>query len=1225
MEIPDFEEPQLNALILGAENTCPPPLNQIPFGLARVLAQRRARFLKGEALRTVEPAENPSYTNMLVFPRSTLRDIGPIRSGILAQDMSLGAMEPAGMEDILKKLGDITDFPTAESILNIGVKGNIIGNVTIKDWLSNLNISLEGLGDAWETLRGYGADNIEWNKEQVEVLQGKIEQRLAGLRLFMTAQRENNKAALANLKFSADNLLKPEDSARLVERLETEPFLKKMYARFRTYMGTLSDVDINWFSFLFLNHPDLFLSVLGGQPQNVVKDRRSLEMDLFNKQLMVNYILAKMKEEIVEPVEENSCAHVKALAAIRKAAKARDDEPRDVTKIKLLVKLLNEFRGKATEEWVDCSVCEKHLMCAHELIYIQEFLRPAEKDILHKELIIKFSGGQFSGRFVCRVCGQSIGDLDFDQSLEFDDEGRPMMGRSVMVDRESMALDDLEEMLKGPGEVLEDINFGNESLNAMYKVFKKLATGMGVDPEESDYRRMIEDLSTYVASLPDRKAYGLATAGKKAQDYDIYYSVRYASAAAALILLNAQTRIPDYVVYYTNTDCKDGFYGFPLEASTEAISGIQCVASVVAGINDNEFPWNMTTMQKTDNLVKRRDFIVPIIKTQITEFIKHPIQQVYLKRKREYRTKLFGKVGGLKADQIAKSFRPVPFILSAEGAAAAVVTGEATDPDKQATAWIRTAHKVAADSAALNPEAPISETTSCLHSVKRPAEFWATQAMPALERRVVGQGSRSGVLSTTFYTEMPKGLEGRVDPKDYYKLFANLCWQGDNIGLPHRLGLTLTCSECGLNFKENPNLPLSVEADPKKQQEENAKGAAELQSHIVSQGIVIDEASSQALLNEARLRMTVSKGLPAHVSRLDDGLLKIAMMEPRPLEGWGELLASINKVLVEQGRGVTRIQIATAAEKLVDAVREKEAFIVGRLGKDVFRYIESLTLKTPRECGEALSAFILIPFKRWMVNMDVGEFKILKSYDLSRDTMNDIMVKGLGNYLKIIGDGKELEGLLLRKVAGFVADLSNLCKNILPSLRSIMILGGDVMIQYLLRAYVMGIIQKFTDPQHIPEGPLGEAEEAPGVLDIKVLYKALAQAVTKYAVGAKVPTEEEIRYSLEKRSEKEKQQFIGEIDAMSADKRKVELTLKSLGMGKWAAGASKAIRQYDPERYEFERAERAAAGIVDYGLAAENAGRATDMFGMDFGGEYDTAEGRMDGDYTEGAMREDEY
>ena len=147
---------------------------------------------------------------------------------------------------------------------------------------------------------------------------------------------------------------------------------------------------------------------------------------------------------------------------------------------------------------------------------------------------------------------------------------------------------------------------------------------------------------------------------------------------------------------------------------------------------------------------------------------------------------------------------------------------------------------------------------------------------------------------------------------------------------------------------------------------------------------------------------------------------------------------------------------------------------------------------------------------------------------------------------------------------------------------------------------------------------------------MKLLYRALAQALTKYAVGNKIPSEEEIRISLEKRVEKEKQEFILQRERMNRDERNVERMLKTLGMGKWSVGGTKAIRQYDADRYEVERAERAAAGIVDYvdvgaANAADAANRPMDLFGTDFGGDYDAGAERMDGDYTDGAMKEDEY
>ena len=1237
-EIPDFETPELNTLeIIGKhmkkDMTLPvfnaPPIQQIPFAITRLLKRRWSRFLTGDPLRIVEPAENPSFNNVLVFPMSTLRDLGPIRSGILGQDMSLGAMEPSGMRSILEELGDITDFPTAKSILNIGVKGNIIGNVFIKDWLAALSLRIGGVGDAWAILSGYGTKDIEWNVEQAAVLQQKIEQRLAGLKIFMTKERQEAASHLTNLRFEPQPVLTPGDSARLLSRVESEPLLQKVLADIKEYTGDLASVDINWFAYLFIEYPDLLLATLGQQAGPLARQRLRHVRMLYTKARFAGYRLRRKLHDAGQVPDENTCPHVKSLDDIRKIGKLTEDEPRDVRKVKLLIKLLNEFRGHTEDDWVECKVCNKHLICAHELIQIQEYLRPLEQETLHKEMIIKFSGGQFSGKFICRICGQALANLEFDQSLEFDDEGRPMMGRSVMVDREAIQMDEIEEMLKGPAEVVKDIEFGTDALDTMYQNLKKLASLMGVNPEESEYRKMVEDFSTYTLTLPSREAYAQATKGKKAQDYDIFYSVRYASAAAAILLLKIQTRIPDYMVYYTSSDCKDGFLGYPLEEGQgAALSGISCIASIIAGINDNEFPWNLTTLQKQGNLLKRRDAILPLIKGQIDAFIKHPTQQALLKKKRDYRTKILG-LGGEKGDlreKIAHSFRPVPFIVTAEEAAKEAVVTAAATPEKQATAWIRMAHAVARSSAALNPDAPLSETTCCLHKISEEGQGQAFAGLPALEPRTVSVSHR-GSLTTTFYTQMPKALEGKIDPKDYYKLFVHSCYQGDNKGLPHKLGLTLTCSECGLNFKQNPNLPFTTETNPKKAKEEEAKGAADMQAHLVSQGLVINEETAQDLLITSRLKSRVAKDSVKIVPKSEQTFAELAKTFP-PLEGWPYLLNSLQVALTELGRDASLLQIAKASEELVQRISEKEEFIRARLGEDIYKYIESLTRKSPRECGEAMSAFILVPFQRWVSGLDVKGFMILDSYELSKQTKDDIMIKGLGAYLNKIGDDAELKGLLLRKVHAFISDLSDLCRKVFPFLRSVLTPGGGVVVQYLMRAYVMGTVQKFLDPHNIPtasaSGEQEQEQEQEGVINMKLLYKALAQTLTKYAVANRIPTEEEIRVSLEKRAEKEKQQFIGEIDRMSRDQRKVELMMKSLGMGKWAAGGSKAIRQYDPERYEVERAERAAAGIMDYSPAQE-AARPMDMFGMDFGGDYDAGANRMDGDYTDGAMHEDDY
>ena len=1208
----------------------PPVTVQNSFALTRVLRNRSARFTTGEEYRVVEAGENPVYSNLLVFPRTALRTAGPIRSGSLARDASLGMTLPETMEELLERLGEITDFPTADGILMLGVDGNILGNVLVKDWLENMKLLVSGLGDTLLELRGYGGAQIEFNLEQVKVIQGKIEQHLAGLKIFMTKQREANKTALSNLRFEQQPLLEPAEATRLLARIESEPLLQKVLEKVRDYMGDLAEIDVNWFSYLVVAYPDLLLATLGQQPYILTKERIRHVRDQSNLALMIGYRIKRGLIEAGEVPNENLCKHVAELDGVRKLGHKHAEEPRDVTKMKGLLKLLNKFRGRVEENWVWCNACENHLICGHELLQVQEFLRPKEKDAIQKELILKFSGGQFGGKFICSVCGQGIQELDFDTNIEFDDAGRPMMGRAVMVDEDAIKEQQIEDLMSGPAEE-EKVEYASEELTVMYKSIKKLTSLVGINPEPEDYRKMVEELSNYVSGLTTREAYAAATKGKKAQDYDIWYSIRYISAAAAIVLLNIQVHMPDYIIYYTNADCREGFFGYPLESETN-LSGINCVTTVVAGINDNEFPWNLTTLQRQTNLLKRRDALLPFVKSQVEAFVKFPVVQANLKKKKEYRVRLYGTSEGIKKDQVAGMFRPVPYIVEKEEAAAGAIT-EAATPEKQATAWIRMAHSTAKDNAALNPDSPYSETTCCLHNVSMTsAEHWSSaSSMPKLEARVAPSVQRSVTGATTFHTEKPKVLEGKLDEKDYYKLFVRLCYQGPNKGLPHQLGVGLSCSQCELSFQENPSLNFIAEGNAAKDKEAQAAAELKLKSHMEAQGIIITEATFSDLLRTARQKSAVFDDILPSFPRLENTLEWLAQ-HPAPYEGWSEMLNATQLALHElmgpsggAGQPLTKIQIAQAAEELVKAIGEKEEFIKARLGAQAYGFIESMLKRSSRECGEAVSTYLLVPYKRWLSGMSVKSFKILDSYQLSSGTKDDILNKGMGSHLQILGGDEELKGVALRKVRAFIDDLSSACRNVFSYLRPLLTPGGKDMEKYLLRAYLIGIIHKFIDPHQMPplssEGSSAAEAEDDSVPNMKLLYKSLGQALTKYAIGSKVPTEEEIRFRLEQRVEQEKQVFIGKMDRMTRDERKVENVLKGLGMGAWAAGGTKAIRQYDEDRYEVERAERAAAGITDYDAQGQGVqARPVDMFGMDFGADYDAG-----GGYDHDEMAEDDY
>jgi hypothetical protein len=92
---------------------------------------------------------------------------------------------------------------------------------------------------------------------------------------------------------------------------------------------------------------------------------------------------------------------------------------------------------------------------------------------------------------------------------------------------------------------------------------------------------------------------------------------------------------------------------------------------------------------------------------------------------------------------------------------------------------------------------------------------------------------------------------------------------------------------------------------------------------------------------------------------------------------------------------------------------------------------------------------------------------------------------------------------------------------------------------------------------------------------------------------------------------------------MSRSRKKLELTQKLLGIGKWAVGGTDKIRKYNEERYEDERVERAEAGIAEYITVGDEQVVAAqvqdDMFGIIEAGE------NVDDGYDHDDLAEEDY
>jgi hypothetical protein len=99
---------------------------------------------------------------------------------------------------------------------------------------------------------------------------------------------------------------------------------------------------------------------------------------------------------------------------------------------------------------------------------------------------------------------------------------------------------------------------------------------------------------------------------------------------------------------------------------------------------------------------------------------------------------------------------------------------------------------------------------------------------------------------------------------------------------------------------------------------------------------------------------------------------------------------------------------------------------------------------------------------------------------------------------------------------------------------------------------------------------------------MRLIGELILITLNKYRKERLSYDDKQLREIIAIRNEKERTNIIAEFDKMTQEERAVELTMKRLGMGRWAVGGTKAIYAYDPEHYDRERIERERAGIIDF-------------------------------------------
>lgn len=1207
-------------------------IGKVVMPLQRGLGPRTTLLNDKKPPRRIESGDSGVISSNLIFPLTAQRDLGKNRSGLLAKDIAFAQIRSKTVLDIFKELGGIPDEAIAGGVLSVGPDGNTEGNISIEDWIHSQPLRLRGLGDAIIETLNLGLTQKEFTHDQQEVLINKIKQLRATVKGTILAQHTASVKEISQLRLENNTFLQGEALEELMIVLTSEPQLQQRAEELQQLLPAYKENDIAIVGGICTNSSELFLTTMAGIPGPLARERNRKAREAFLETLRQTLLKVLHRETAGQEPEPISCPHTRSLQQIRKV---RDNDDR----MKLFAKFLARFQGPRVDNWVKCAASAKgnahNLVCYHEVLLLKEYLYPREKDVIHKELLLAFSGGVFQGRYICKNCGQAISNLEFEQTIEFDDNGRPMSGRAVLVDKDEIQSKEFELLLGVPAEGTEKAEFQNDTQQKIYEVGRQLLDVLGIYVERQAYEHIIERVESEIMKQPTRDEYARmilakTKAGKmegKALDYDVLISRIMVSSVGAHVLIEIQAHIPDYVVRSKLPGCVAGFTGYPL-GKEEDKTGINYIACALASIKRNEQPWNLTGFLLQPNDKKRQEMIAAAVLKLAVDASKTASVQHLLTLKRAHYEKLYGfvDVGNTIQEKTLTRFLPIQTYLTVEQAAQAVVVPAAANPSELSQSWIQGAHRIARENGTFVRGSPFSETSSCFTEISDADGFWKEKmsALPPLPPKIAPRGqSCSQVVLPFTPRKMPRLL---TEPPEelFYRVFLRVCYDGSRKGLPHEPGYTHKCIHCGFvfpedSYTESPAPPLIKDLYKEWQSEMDAiitKGKSALET----QKIAVTKETFQDVLDTSHKRFHVE---PYDVQKPVAGiglLRKLLAIEPAPFEGWRVLMNETIDRVSKLTPKPSDMDIAQAYGPLSEFVVSSIEEIERRVGEMSSRSLKRLFEQSPAQVTESIRTYFLVPFQRLLNGFHTETLRVSTRFGLPPIT-RDAIDKALKAHVVYLDQLKKyVKGYTQIKLEQAKVALAAVLPIIQNSIRSTLIPGGAKATPYIVAALVAGVLSEFTTPNVVPVSAGGGSAgyDATARVPINILEICLS----RFQLEGLIFTEDEIRNLIAQRVDAEKMTFINDLDKMSPEEKKSELMMKRLGLGKWSIGGTKAIRTLDPEQLEREQAKRIEMGFGDFITDEATAAHAQNLLHEDdYGGGGAGAEGGYDNEQ----MGSDDY
>ena len=1027
-----------------------------------------------------------------------------------------------------------------------------------------------------------------------------------------------------------------EGSALLSETTRANPHFQDFLLFWKSKESLLADSDVaianDYLTTASATLGPLWYAVAGELADEIPKRAKTYDLEKNRIQHSIAVRRQHIQAFTAQPTI-NTCKHVRELDKIYSI---RDDASRMV----LFQKFLQTYQGSQLGNFLQCSLCKKDLCCKHEVLLLQEFLNSGRGVALHKALLLEFSGPVFEGNYICRICGQKIREIEYDTHLEFDDEGHPLVGRTVIEDEP-------ENSVPLPGEVDTGISVDDRKyFHTLRMLFEHC--GMVVDTESHSaiYKRCIKTIQEYFRTkVAPQSVYEaqIAKAKQKADipDYSQYVANTLIGILGALAILELQISVIQVPI--STPGCvfsRDGFPLTGLDIQTAGTGAFQYIVCSISKIISGQEPWVKSSWSAITSDKIRQDSVKKNIVAAISHILQIPIggkipnplesmSNVYLEALRG--TKHVEEYVASQFDKLPLSFRPLPSAISAttetpianvqqfqknveSGPLATVLPFVKTRQEQINRTIMAQFHATSKSSEPPLPNNPYSDSVCCFTRLSNLAKtgfgytslemgdafqkevLLNTAATKRVDQRNPGlshSGTHIYVPWSAPFTEQIE--EGNVDTTILYKVFLKNCFRGPNVGLVHEFDSDYVCRQCDFAYpKEFVYLTAAEISETNASKHTKAMEALmEERTRLALQslqGVPMDIEAFRALEQAIRKGKTIPPAVSTPPKPFTVVMEELgATLQSLPADvvaGWSALQTAVQTIQSEHvtsvlSRKQTLRFFSESYDRLKAQVESRMKAIYMENGKrePVAKELVQATMDVFQIASNNPQNF-----RNALV---VGGESVATQYLNNRPNVHKWFKKISYNHALLLNRIWEKTTAVVQTTQKALDVLredeqKEVCDTLSAMSKQ---LGAwfSIWFQYVRVDDVLNVEEYTYITQYVVLAHIRSLLSAESrVAELLNTWILNSLNYTSEIVHTYQRTPDEIAAAIAAREELEQAMFIKKFDDLESSDRKVELLKKSLGLGDWAVGVSKNLFKYDPSFYEFQREQRAAMGLPEF-------------------------------------------